>query len=163
MAVLMATGKRKDRDESVAEDEYMNADFILCSSAEVERLFSIGKYMLTDSRKNMAPIVFESLMYLRVNRRFWDQNLVIKAMAMAKVARAETRKKAQLEQRSVQLARNEAARNEPAPAARAAREAARDEAFEINDSDDSDEDVEVVEEDVDVDEDVGEEAEDDEY
>ena len=37
-------GKRKQR-EGMPEDEYINADFILASTAEVERLWSLAKYI----------------------------------------------------------------------------------------------------------------------
>ena len=78
------------------EDEYINADFILASTAEVERLWSLAKYIWTDTRKHMMPIVFESLLFLKVNRRFWDQDLVSRAIALARTARSEQRLSARM-------------------------------------------------------------------
>ena len=72
-----------DNQENVArrygpnqEDlRYVNCDFIFGSCAEVERLWSIAKFILTDERKGkMSPVVFEAILYLKMNERFWDLN-----------------------------------------------------------------------------------------
>lgn len=63
-------------DDSSREDEYINCDFILASTAEVERLWSLAKYVLTDQRSRLEPVFFKSLLFLKENRGFWDQNLV---------------------------------------------------------------------------------------
>ena len=44
----------------------------------------------------MMPIVFESLLFLKVNRRFWDQDLVSRAIALARTARSEQRLSARM-------------------------------------------------------------------
>ncbi len=47
-------------------------NFILGSVAEVERVFSFAKYVLSDSRRCMTPpTFFEALMFLKINSRFW--------------------------------------------------------------------------------------------
>jgi hypothetical protein len=69
--------------------EYMDADFILASAAIVERLWSLANHILMDTRKQMTPIVFESLIFLKVNDRFWDQDLVSRAVAVARTERSK--------------------------------------------------------------------------
>jgi hypothetical protein len=50
---------------------YVNCDFIYGSSAEVERLWSVAKYILTDQRKRLTPQMFEALLFLKQNKEFW--------------------------------------------------------------------------------------------
>jgi hypothetical protein len=45
-------------------------------------------YFLSDTYKSMAPVVFEALIFLKVNNRFWDQDLVCRAVAMAHTERS---------------------------------------------------------------------------
>ena len=54
----------------------MNSDFILGSVAEIERLWSICKFILSDTRSRLEPQIFEALVYLKVNRHLWDIQLV---------------------------------------------------------------------------------------
>jgi hypothetical protein len=59
------------------DTEYINVDFILGSAAEVERLWSICKYILTNQqRKSLTPLLFEALTFLKVNKRFWNLSMV---------------------------------------------------------------------------------------
>jgi hypothetical protein len=37
----------------------------------------------------MTPMVFEALIFLKVNHRFWNQDLVCTAIAMAKTERSK--------------------------------------------------------------------------
>ena len=74
--------RRKQETSDNNEDIYMNVDSICGSAAEVERLWSIAKYILTDQRKSMTPQMFEALLFLKINERFWDLALVQKAMHM---------------------------------------------------------------------------------
>ena len=57
--------KRKvgEIDERV-NDKYCNVDYICGSAAEVERLWSISRYILTTSRASITPIVFEAIVFL---------------------------------------------------------------------------------------------------
>ena len=92
MSVLekIKIGKRKQREAMSIEEEYMDADFILASTAIVERLWSLAGHILTDTRKQMTPIVFESLIFLKLNERFWDQELLVsKAVSMARTERSQ--------------------------------------------------------------------------
>lgn len=46
---------------------YINCDFIYGSCAEVERLWSLANYILTDERKgNMSPVMFEAILFLKI-------------------------------------------------------------------------------------------------
>ena len=62
---------------------YKNVDFICGSAAEVERLWSICKYILTNTRSRMTPSLFEALVYLKVNRDYWDSSSVQVAYTQA--------------------------------------------------------------------------------
>jgi hypothetical protein len=44
----------------------------------VERLFSAARLILCDYPKSMDPYTFECLLFLKVNRKKWDINLVSK-------------------------------------------------------------------------------------
>jgi hypothetical protein len=73
------------------ENEYINVDFILGSAAEVERLWSICKYILTNQRKSLTPLLFEALTFLKVNHRFWDLPMVQTAIHMSRTTKLEER------------------------------------------------------------------------
>ena len=51
---------------------YQNVDYICGSAAEVERLWSLCKYILTNTRSRMTPNLFEALIFLKVNYDYWD-------------------------------------------------------------------------------------------
>ncbi len=53
--------KMRKRDEETSN--YIDRNFILGSVAEVERVFSFAKYVLSDSRRCMTPQRFEALMF----------------------------------------------------------------------------------------------------
>jgi hypothetical protein len=67
-------------NEGQDESPYVNCNFIFGSTAEVERLWSISSYILTKQRRRMTPQLFESILFLRYNERFWDLDLVVQAM-----------------------------------------------------------------------------------
>ena len=58
---------------------YHNCDFILGSVAEVERLWSLCKYVFTEIRQALTPETFEAIIFLKVNREYWNQNVVTRA------------------------------------------------------------------------------------
>jgi hypothetical protein len=92
VAEKIKAGKRKQREETAGgEDQYHNSDFILGSAAEVERLWSHAGLVLTKSRRSMTPMLLEAILFLKCNRRFWDQNLVAEAFAMQRTARSQRR------------------------------------------------------------------------
>jgi hypothetical protein len=53
-------------------NKYINADFILGSAAEVERLWSTASLILTKSRSSLLPITFEAIIFLSYNRALWN-------------------------------------------------------------------------------------------
>jgi predicted HAD superfamily phosphohydrolase YqeG len=63
----------------------MNVDFILASAAEVEWLWSIATDIMQANRRGMNPILLEALLFLKTNRRFWDQETVRAAMTEVKL------------------------------------------------------------------------------
>ena len=76
--------KRKAGEFSSKKSEYLNVDFISGSAAEVERLWSICKYILTVNRSGLSPILLEAILFLRINRSFWDIKLVQEAYTNTK-------------------------------------------------------------------------------
>ena len=66
-----------------SNDEYMPCDFIRGSVPDIERLFSKAGYILTTYRREMTHIVFESLLFLNINRSYWDGYMVRYAMERA--------------------------------------------------------------------------------
>ena len=77
MRQKIASNKAK---KSSQEGVYVNCGFILGTVAEVERLWSIGGNVYRDNRMRMSPILFESVLFLKVNKSYWDLGLVSEAM-----------------------------------------------------------------------------------
>jgi hypothetical protein len=59
-------------------------DHVIGSAAEVERLWSEARYIMTTSRSRMAPIFFEAVLFLRCNRYLWDEKTVQEALLAVK-------------------------------------------------------------------------------
>jgi hypothetical protein len=66
------------------------AEAIPCSAAEVERIWSRARHVLTRERSTMAPILFEAIMFLKYNRRLWGLAEVVEANKRRKGQRAPT-------------------------------------------------------------------------
>ena len=65
--------KRKTGElERSKSSPYLNVDYICGSAAEVERLWSLCKYILTNTRSRLTPNLFEVLVFLKVNHDYWD-------------------------------------------------------------------------------------------
>ena len=60
----------------VASGEYENANFVLASAAEVERVWSMARYLLTTQRSRMSPKLFECMMFLKYNVGYWSVETV---------------------------------------------------------------------------------------
>ena len=69
--------------ETSKASPYKNVDFICGSAAEVERLWSICKYILTNTRSQMTPNLFKALVCLKVNHEYWDPTTVQLAYSSA--------------------------------------------------------------------------------
>ncbi len=71
---LFALRKCKREEET---EKYLNSHFILGS--EIERLWSLAKNVLTDNRTSMTPLVFEAVLFLKVNSTYWNEYTVKEA------------------------------------------------------------------------------------
>ena len=78
---------------SKAESDYVNLKFILASAAEVERIWSMTKYVLVQQHKGMSPKVFECLFFLKCNCQFWNKCKVIEAYLMTKNKKSTDRQR----------------------------------------------------------------------
>ena len=58
---------------------YRSVKHLYSTTNIVERLFSRAKIVLSDLRNRMTPRHLEDVLYLRVNRRFWNE-LTIQAI-----------------------------------------------------------------------------------
>ncbi len=81
--------KRKKQKFSEVQDRYINCDFILGSVAEVERIWSLAKYILADTRKSTSPLAFEAIVFLNVNANYWNERTVQLAMSRARSQRVQ--------------------------------------------------------------------------
>jgi hypothetical protein len=71
------------------ESSYYDLDFIPGTSCEVERLFSISRYILSYNRSAMTPTQFEKVIFLKMNKQFWDATLVSKISSSRKKPAAD--------------------------------------------------------------------------
>lgn len=71
--------KRKRRTEK-RQEKYVNYNCILGTVAEVERLWSIVKYVSSEERRGMTPQLFKELLVLRINSQYWNENFVADAL-----------------------------------------------------------------------------------
>jgi hypothetical protein len=87
--------KQADHERSVGIDgtsPYVNCDFIYGSTAEVERLWSMARYILSTQRQRTSPMIFECLLFLRVNEEYWnDDAFILEAVHHAAADRADER------------------------------------------------------------------------
>lgn len=77
--------------------EYIDTRFICGSVCEVERLWSVCKALLGVNRMSVTPIIFEALIFLKVNTEYWDQLMVCEAMCMTRTKRTSERVNAEEE------------------------------------------------------------------
>jgi hypothetical protein len=83
-AVRVAKRLKQEEMETVKREQFVNLDVIPGTSVNCERLFSLAKNILTDTRKCTAPVLFEALLFLKVNRHLWDAYSVGKAMGRSR-------------------------------------------------------------------------------
>lgn len=67
------------RKETGVGSKYIDTSFIGCSTANVELMWTICNLILTHNRASLSNEMFEALIYLRMNRRFWDEMEVSEA------------------------------------------------------------------------------------
>jgi len=92
-------GKKRKADQmnNACDNDDNCFDHIIGSAAEVERLWSIARYILTTSRTKMAPIVFEAILFLRMNRALWDERTVMEALVAVRADQKDEHLKKKLE------------------------------------------------------------------
>ncbi|KAG3243579.1 hypothetical protein PI124_g11599 [Phytophthora idaei] len=64
------------KKQRTAKKMFDGVRFIPPMSNSVERLFSVAKHTLSHHRQRMLPIHLETVLFLKMNRRFWDANTV---------------------------------------------------------------------------------------
>ena len=74
--------EQKRRKLNTSVSQYKDCRFVPATSSSVERLFSVSRWILTGLRSRMSPILFESLLFLKLNRCLWDLKLVSAALKL---------------------------------------------------------------------------------
>jgi hypothetical protein len=72
--------KRKKISNDAIASRYINLGILTGTSVACERLFSVAKNILTDTRKSTSPVVFEAILLLKMNRLEWDVHTMGRAM-----------------------------------------------------------------------------------
>ena len=75
---------QKRRKLKASVTQYKDGRFVSATSSSVERLFSVSRWILTRLRSRMSPILFESLLFFKLNRSLWDLKLVSAAIKLEK-------------------------------------------------------------------------------
>ena len=88
IALTFADVVEKTKSELQAV-RYCNCNCILGSVAEVERLWSIAKNILTPSRNNTSDELFECIIFLKINKNLWDKDLVRQAIDLSRTHNAD--------------------------------------------------------------------------
>jgi hypothetical protein len=84
MQRLEAARKRRKVQPTTSSLEYIDVTKLICATSNCcERLFSEAKYIMVPHRRAMSPLLFESLIYLKKNLRFWTIKTVAAAMTRA--------------------------------------------------------------------------------
>lgn len=91
VASSTAEGLAKKRYTTDTSGSHIDCIFIFGSVAKVERLWSIGSYVLASHRQTMTPQIFEAIVFIRENERFWDAKLVAKAIGMTRIERVKAK------------------------------------------------------------------------
>jgi hypothetical protein len=84
-AVRVAEQLKQEELATITRDhQLMNLDVIPGTSVNCERLFSLTKNILTNTHKCTSPVLFEALLFLKVNSTLWDEYSVGKAMGQTR-------------------------------------------------------------------------------
>ena len=73
-----ALKKRHPNEKTVSN--YIDCRFLVATSNTVERLFSAARWIMMDLWRQMSPIMFEAMLYLKTNHEFWDIQMLAEAM-----------------------------------------------------------------------------------
>jgi hypothetical protein len=75
-----ANKRRRLSVQRKTESPYVECGYILGSVAEVERLWSLAKYVTPHHRQKTHPVNVEAQMYLKVNCSYWNVGSVHDAL-----------------------------------------------------------------------------------
>lgn len=64
------SNKKRKVDHSMKR--YIKTSFILGSTGEIGRVWSIAKYILPDNRKSIEALLLEDLLFLKASSTYWD-------------------------------------------------------------------------------------------
>ena len=78
---------RKRSNSIQKSNDYVDLRFICGSVAIVERLWSTCKSLLKLDSKSITLIVFEAIIFLRMNTDYWSLSTVSEAMKMTRIHR----------------------------------------------------------------------------
>ena len=73
--------KRRKMTKAEHDNGYVETRFLLPTSNLLERFFSVSGLAYDDFRQNMTPMNLEMQLFLKTNKRFWDEELVSKCCA----------------------------------------------------------------------------------
>lgn len=79
-------------------------DHVIGSAAEVERLWSIARYILTDQRSKLAPILLEAILFLRFHRNLWDELTVMEARDAVRTTEKQNREETLMDRLAQKIA-----------------------------------------------------------
>ena len=106
MAATLRRLREREQNTANSDDPYVNCDFIFGSAAQVEWLWSLAKSILTNQRSSLTPHLFEALLFLKVNKRFWEDNraLIREAIRVARHRATSGRVQELLNEEAAQVA-----------------------------------------------------------
>ncbi|EGZ09016.1 hypothetical protein PHYSODRAFT_524535 [Phytophthora sojae] len=68
------------KKQRTAQKKFGGVRHIPPTSNAVERLFSVAKHTLSNHRQGMLPVHLETVLFLKLNRRFWNAGTVTKVV-----------------------------------------------------------------------------------
>jgi hypothetical protein len=86
---IMVQLQKQQKSAASSVGGYANANFVLGSCAEIERLWSVGEPIMCKTRFSMTPYLFEALIFLKYNRKYWNKELVVQAMRLVDDSRRQ--------------------------------------------------------------------------
>ena len=81
----------KKKPRLLEDSDYGNVSIFLGSCAEVERVWSIAHYVLTNTQANMTPALFETVLFLKYNWSFVTLAMVQRAITDVRTDNFNTR------------------------------------------------------------------------
>jgi hypothetical protein len=69
--------KKRKRVSECQSNKYLSLKFIIPTTNKAERLFSQCSYVLPRERRSMLPVNFEMIIFLKINRSYWNIELLL--------------------------------------------------------------------------------------